>query len=144
VNFIVIITVIVLIIMGVFHFYWSFGGLLGLDKALPTKDAKLLLNPSKSLTFLVGLVLIVFAFIAYSLQFHDLTTLRSTTLYKYSGLFISILFILRAVGEFNAVGFFKKIKDTEFAIYDTKYFSPLCLGLGIVFTMLTYKVFVGD
>ena len=58
----------------------------------------------------------------------------------YSGIFLSIIFTIRAIGEFNAVGFFKKIRDTEFAIYDTKYFSPLCLILGVVFAMLAYKV----
>jgi hypothetical protein len=31
------------------------------------------------------------------------------------------------MGEFNYVGFFKKVKDTEFAKWDTKLFSPLCL-----------------
>jgi hypothetical protein len=140
VDLIATMTVIVLIMIGVFHFYWSFGGLIGLDKALPTKDGKLLLSPSKPLTFFVGIVLIIFAYIAYSLQFHDFTIIESSNVYKYSGLFLSIIFILRAIGEFNAVGFFKKIKNTEFAIYDTKYFSPLCLVLGIVFAILTYKV----
>ena len=134
------ITVIVLIMMGMFHFYWSFGGLIGLDKALPTEDGKLLLNPSKLLTFFVGLVLIVFAYIAYSLQFDDFMIIESSYFYKYSGQVLSIMFILRAVGEFNAIGFFKKIKNTEFAMYDTKYFSPLCLVLGIVFAILSYNV----
>ena len=133
-------TVLALLIMGVFHFYWSFGGLIGLDKALPTKNGKLLLNPSKPLTFFVGIALLIFAYIAYSLQFYDFSIVGGSDLYRYSGFFLSIIFILRAVGEFNAVGFFKKIKNTEFAIYDTKYFSPLCLVLGIVFAVLTDKV----
>lgn len=139
-DFISIITIFTLIIMGLFHFYWTFGGKFGLDKALPTKDGKLLLNPSKTLTFFVGIILVVFAYIAYALQFYDFTINENRNFYLYSGIFLSTIFILRAIGEFNAVGFFRKIKDTEFAIYDTKYFSPLCLILGIVFAILTYKV----
>jgi len=140
VNLIAIITILTLIIMGLFHFYWAFGGKIGLDKALPTKDGKLLLNPSKSLTLFVGIVLISFAYIAYALEFYDFTVNENRSFYLYSGIFLSIIFTLRAIGEFNMVGFFKKIKDTKFAIYDTKYFSPLCLILGITFAILTYKV----
>ncbi len=139
-NFIAISTIFTLIIMGLFHFYWAFGGKIGLDKALPTKDGKLLLKPSKSLTILVGIVLNSFAYIAYALQFYDFTVNENRNFYLYSGIFLSTIFIIRAIGEFNAVGFFKKIKDTEFAIYDTRYFSPLCLILGVIFAMLTYKV----
>jgi len=139
-SFIATITIFVLIIMGLFHYYWAFGGKVGLDKALPTKDGIKLLNPSKALTFFVGIVLIVFAYIAYGLQFYDFTVNTNKSFYLYSGMFLSIIFTIRAIGEFNAVGFFKKIKDTEFALYDTKYFSPLCIILGAVFAMLAYKV----
>ena len=139
-SFVATITILALIIMGLFHFYWVFGGKVGLDKALPTKDGIKLLNPSKALTFFVGVVLIVFAYIAYALQFYDFTVNENQNFYLYSGIFLSTIFTLRAIGEFNAVGFFKKIKDTEFAIYDTRYFSPLCVILGVVFAILVYKV----
>ncbi len=139
-DFIAILAIFALSIMGLFHFYWVFGGKVGLDKALPVKDGKLLLKPGKPLTFLVGVVLIFFAYIAYALQFYDLTLYENRNFYLYSGIFLSIIFILRAIGEFNVLGFSKKIKDTEFAKYDTKYFSPLCLLLGIVFAVLTYNV----
>lgn len=139
-SFIATITILALLLMGLFHFYWAFGGKIGLDEALPTKNGELLLNPSKTLTFFVGVVLIVFAHIAYGLQFYDFTINTNKNIYFYSGLLLSIIFTLRAIGEFNAVGFFKKIKDTEFAIYDTKYFSPLCLILGLIFAVLTYRV----
>lgn len=138
-NFIAIVAIALLIIMGLFHFYWAFGGQIGLDKALPTKDGKQLLNPSNELTLLVGIVLIGFAYIAYALQFYDFTVNENRNFYIYSGIFLSAIFTLRAIGEFNTVGFFKKIKDTEFAVYDTKYFSPLCLILGVIFAVLTYK-----
>ncbi|PHS56106.1 MAG: hypothetical protein COB17_10090 [Sulfurimonas sp.] len=139
-NLIAIFTVITLIIMALFHFYWALGGKFGLDKALATKDGTLLLNPSKQLTFFVGLLLISFAYIAYSLKFNNFLYIENSNYYKYGGMFLSIIFALRAIGEFNVVGFFKKIKNTEFAMYDTKYFSPLCLILGVNFAILTYGV----
>jgi hypothetical protein len=121
-DVIAILTIVALIVMGGFHFYWAIGGTIGLDKVLPTKDEQLLLNPGKFLTFCVGLVLISFAYIAYALQLYDTTSLVNSGFYIYSGLFIAIVFLLRFIGDFNAIGIFKKIKNTEFAIYDTKYF----------------------
>ena len=140
-NIIITITIIALIIMGVFHFYWVLGGKVGLDKALPTKDGKLLLNPNKILTAIVGIGLIGFAYIAYVLQFNDLSKMEYAQYYINIGWILSLIFIIRAIGEFNAVDFFKKIKGTPFALYDTKFFSPLSLVLGIIFAILTYKVF---
>ena len=138
-NIIVILTIITLIIMGLFHFYWVIGGKLGLDKALPTKDGKLLLNPGKVLTSIVGIGLIGFSYIAYILQSNNLNTMEYANYYINIGWAISIIFIMRAIGEFNAVGFFKKIQNTNFAIYDTKYFSPLSLALGVIFAVFAYK-----
>lgn len=42
------------------------------------------------------------------------------------------IFLLRAIGEFKYVGFFKKIRSTSFAKRDSKYYAPLCLGIGII------------
>lgn len=135
-NFIAIVTIVLLIIMGLFHFYWAFGGKVGFDKALPTKDGKRMINPGKLLTFIVSIFLFTFAFVAYLLRFNVLIEDHVV----YVGWTLSVLFILRAIGEFNAVGFFKKIKSTEFAEYDTKYFSPLCVYLGVAFAMLSSQV----
>lgn len=49
---------------------------------------------------------------------------------------IAILFGLRAIGEFRYIGFFKKFKDSKFAEYDTKYYSPLCLIIAILTLLL--------
>jgi hypothetical protein len=49
---------------------------------------------------------------------------------------IASIFILRAIGEFKYVGFFKKISQTKFGQNDTKYYSPLCLIIGILTLML--------
>ena len=134
--FLTITTIALLLIMSLFHIYWALGGKVGLDKALPTKDGVQLLNPSKALTFLVGVVLFGFASVAYLLYFW----VDNSELVVYLGWIIAVLFFVRAIGEFHTVGFFKKIKDTPFAEYDTKYFSPLCLFLSVVFTLLLVRL----
>ena len=130
-----IITTALLAIMGLFHFYWAFGGEAGLHKALPTKDGRRLINPGRFLTLFVGIALLGSSFVAYALHFN---ALHSDYL-LYAGWFLSLLFLMRAVGDFHAVGFFKKIRSTAFAAYDTKYFSPLCVYLSVAFALLSYR-----
>ena len=43
---------------------------------------------------------------------------------------VSAALLLRAVGEFRYVGFFKRIRGTAFARMDTLLYSPLALLLG--------------
>ncbi|KRE83053.1 hypothetical protein ASG89_13045 [Paenibacillus sp. Soil766] len=43
--------------------------------------------------------------------------------------------VLRAIGDFKYLGFFKKVKHTSFSYYDTRFYSPLCLFLAISFLL---------
>lgn len=45
---------------------------------------------------------------------------------------IPIIFLFRAMGDFKYVGFFKKVTSTSFAKRDSSYYSPLCLGIGLI------------
>ncbi len=129
--FFTIITIILLVIMGLFHFYWVAGGKIGLDKVIPTKeDGEKFFNPSNLATTIVGVVLLGFPYLAYCLGFE---ILEENSICIYLGKAVSILFLLRVLGEFKMVGIFKKIKTTSFAQYDTFFFIPLCLYLGLYF-----------
>ena len=46
-------------------------------------------------------------------------------------LVVAAAFLLRAIGDFRLVGFFKRVRNTRFAAWDTRLFSPLSLGIGI-------------
>ena len=139
-NFIALLTIITLVIAGVFHFYWTFGGTLGLDRAIPTKDGKALLNPGKILTIIVGFIILGFAWVAYILNFKDLSLISYSKEMVYVGWFLSGIFAIRSIGDFNMVGIFKKIKLTKFAELDTKYFIPLTSFWSITFALLAYQV----
>jgi len=117
--------------LGGFHFYWLFGGIWGLSKVIPSKNnvAKTLSIP-KFATLIVGLVLVLFGLL-YFLKSGLINFQVPVLVTKYAYWFIPSVFILRAIGDFNYVGVFKKIKQTEFAKADSKIFSPLCLIIGI-------------
>lgn len=136
-------TVIAIILFLIFlftssiHFYWAFGGKWGIDAVLPTKDDKPtnVLNPTILSTLIVAFGLLGFGlFILVKSGIIDFDTPQ--WLYKYGLWIIASIFTVRAIGDFNYVGFFKKIKQTKFGRNDTKYFSPLCSIIGILAIIL--------
>ena len=56
---------------------------------------------------------------------------------------LGVIFVLRAIGEFRMLGFFKSIKGTDFAFWDTWLYTPLslALGLGALWLATTPRVF---
>jgi len=134
------ITIITLVIAGLFHFYWAFGGKVGLNRAIPTINGKALINPGKLLTVIVGFIILIFALVTYTLSFTDLTVLLYSQQIVYAGWLLSGIFFIRTIGDFNSVGLFKKIKSTKFSEFDTKYFVPLTLFWSITFALLSYQV----
>ena len=126
------ILVIVFLILSGIHFNWSVGGKLGFDKTLPTKeDGTRVLNPKKIDTAIIGIGLLLFA-IYYLVRTEIVSVDLPHWILNYVGWIISSVFILRSIGDFKYVGFFKKIKTTTFGFFDTKYFSPLCTFIGSV------------
>ncbi len=93
----------IMILLALIHFYWALGGKFGLDYALPTdKYGNRLLNPSVFMTYVVGFILLGFAYVAYRLYVGD-----ESPMIVYTGYGLAILFFLRTVGDFNLVGLFK-------------------------------------
>lgn len=119
-------------LLGCIHFYWAFGGKWGVEKVIPTKsNNKITFTPPKIATFIVGLVLVFFGII-YFTKLGIVNIKIPNLVIKYGCWIIPSIFILRAIGDFNYVGFFKKIKNTEFSKADSKWFIPLCLIIGIL------------
>ena len=123
-------TLILLAISGI-HFFWAFGGRWGADAALPTsQDGKKALNPDIFATLIVAFGILAMALL--HLEKVQMLSLPIPAWINTYGLkIIAGIFLLRAIGDFRYVGFFKKIKNTKFANLDTKYYSPLCLILSI-------------
>jgi len=124
--------VIIFLILSGIHFNWVFGGEFGFDKSLPTKeDGTRMLNPKKIDSAIVGFGLLLFA-IYYMLEGGFIHLDLPNWITNYLGWIIPSIFIVRAVGDFKYVGFLKKVKNTVFGKFDSKYFSPLCLLIGVI------------
>lgn len=119
-------------VLGLIHFNWMFGGKWGLENSLPTKEnGELVLNPKKRDSASVGLGLTFFG-LFYLLSSGIVSVDIPNWVLSLGSWIIPSLFLLRAIGDFKYVGFFKKIKNTKFAKSDSRLFSPLCLAIGLI------------
>ncbi len=116
--------------LAVIHVYWGFGGKSGSAASIPTKENdKPVIKPGAIDCFVVAIALLSFGIFTLVKAGVILFALP-TWLLDYGLWVIAAIFLLRAIGEFKYVGFFKKIKTTQFGELDTKYYSPLCLVIG--------------
>lgn len=114
------------------HLNWVIGGKFGYVESLPTKEnGERVLNPKKIDSAIIGIGLIAFG-IFYMIESGLIEYNLPEWIIKYGSWIIPIIFLLRAVGEFKYVGFFKSVRKTDFGKLDTKLFSPLCLIIGIL------------
>ena len=61
------------------------------------------------------------------------------SLVHWAAIAAGVVFLLRAVGEFRYVGFFKRRHGTRFATLDTWLFSPLCAFIGLAFVYVATR-----
>lgn len=123
---------VVFFLLAIVHFNWFLGGAWGFDVALPTnEEGKKVLNPKKIDSLIVGLGLFVFGFF-FLIKGNIVKFNLPSWMVNYTGWIIVSIFLLRAIGDFKYVGFFKNIKNTKFGKADTNYFSPLCLILALI------------
>lgn len=123
-------------LLAILHFYWAFGGKWGFETALPTNDqGKRVLNPRAIDSIVVGMGLTAFGCI--HLLSAGLIVLNALGWFANHGLWIvGGVFFLRAVGDFRYVGFFKRVKGTNFSRADSVYYSPLCFGIAVIAIIL--------
>lgn len=135
-----IVLTILFFVLAAIHFYWGYGGQWGFTNSLPTNEQGVrILNPKTIDSVIVGLGLLLFG--TFYLFLGEIVKIKIARWFKnILQWLIPLIFILRAVGDFKYVGFFKEIKTTEFANLDTNFYSPLCLVIGFIgFIVLKLK-----
>ncbi|MFA8300056.1 MAG: DUF3995 domain-containing protein [Hyphomicrobiales bacterium] len=122
----------IFILLGILHYYWAFGGKKWLVKALRVKrKGKRILSLNRVLSFVVGTILILFG-VFYLTIISKSINIFPEWIYIYFRWIIPVIFLLRAIGDFKHVGFFKKRTYTAFSRIDLHFHTPLCLVIGIL------------
>lgn len=119
------------------HGYWVFGGRVGHKAAIPSTGTALLFKPSRMGTAIVAILLALAAWFVFELG-GVRRLMFSDFFYSYGGWLLSGLFIVRAIGDFKWVGFFKRKKGTVFAKWDSILYSPLCFLLGSALSIIVF------
>ena len=137
-NLLSISNALIFILLGAIHFYWGIGGKWGSTKALPQNlnNGTPLFIPGIMACMVVALGL--FGMAAFTLNQVDILGSRNLLKDEIGLYVIGSIFLLRAIGDFKYVGFFKSIKNTEFGRLDTQFYSPLCLYLGITSLLIKF------
>ena len=118
------------------HYYWALGGKWGADVALPASENNIkAMNPGFIACFIVGSGLLGLGIIC--LENLGLIHLNLPTWITGTSFWIfACVFLVRAIGDFKYVGFTKRVRNTSFARLDTRFYSPLCLAIGILMIIL--------
>ena len=116
--------------LSLIHIYWLFGGRVGKLAAIPEIDGKPIFEPSAAATLVVAIGLALCAVVIAGTA-GILVLPVSHTVLAWLTRALAVVLLLRAVGDFRLVGFFKRIRHTHFARLDTAVYSPLCLVLAI-------------
>jgi|ERR1044072_656135 hypothetical protein len=132
-----IVLVVIFAVISLFHLYWAAGGAFGSRVAVPSQGNMRVFKPSVGGTILVALAFLLAIAVILG-QLRLLGDIVPHRIFRWGTWAIALIFFLRAVGEFRLVGFFKKINDTPFAVWDTWLFSPLCLSIAIIALILAY------
>ena len=113
------------------HVYWAFGGQWAIRTTIPQSMESGFFDPNRR-TYIMLLTLAV----AVGLGIMGLLTLANSSLFPFpelgsiphfSMLGIALIFLIRAIGDFREVGFFKKQREGDFARNDSRIYSPLCV-----------------
>ena len=136
---------IVLFVISLIHVYWAAGGRWGLAESLPKRSGSKAFQPGRLITLVVALIFGGMAFF-YLYKIGWLTPLNAIIpnwLSRYGLGVLAGIFLLRTIGDFRYVGFFKRVRSSRFADLDTKFYSPVCLLLSansiLLSTLLYYQ-----
>ena len=117
-------------LLAALHVFWAFGGTWGARAAVAEIDGRPRFVPSRGATLVVAAALIGAAVVMLARAGLILGFVPRWASQGAAGV-LGAVFVLRAVGDFRLMGFFKSVRGTRFAVRDTWLYSPLCLLLGL-------------
>jgi hypothetical protein len=123
--------IVILGALALLHAYWALGGKWGRAYAVPTVHGRRAFEPSPLATWavcaLLGIAVVLVIGKSGWIGMGPLSELFDVGVWG-----LSLVFLLRTVGNLRTFGWFKKVKDSAFARLDTWLYSPLCLLIALL------------
>jgi hypothetical protein len=117
-----------LTLLGLVHLFWAARGISGRSAALPERNGRPIIQPGRGATLTVAAGLFAGALVLLARASVVWLPLPAPWLNQ-GAWALAVLFGLRAVGDFRYVGLFKRVKDSPFARWDARLFTPLCIAV---------------
>jgi hypothetical protein len=117
-------------LLAALHVFWAFGGTWGSGAAIAEIDGRPRFVPSRGATLAVAAALAGAGVVVLARAELILAPVPRGTL-QCAVAVLAIVFLLRSIGDFRLMGFFKSVRGTRFAVRDTWVYSPLCLLIGL-------------
>ena len=124
--------------LGALHVFWALGGGLGFASVIPEVNGQRSFTPMPVATFVVALALFAAATLVLG-RAGVFGSLVSAEHFKWPVFILGFAFLMRAVGVGGLVGFTKRVRDTSFARWDARLFSPLCLAISYAALWLAFR-----
>ncbi len=129
-------------IIALIHLYWVLGGQVGLHAAIPKKFRSQLFSAEYKMGFTVStammvLILLMCSWIVFSLNFEVFYIINEAQTLLLIKIF-AVVFLIRAIGDFNMFGLFKKASEDIFAIKDSQIYVPLCLTMSFCLCIIAF------
>lgn len=119
------------------HAYWAVVGTGHLSGYVPETEGQPAFKPGRFATSAVALLLLLAAAICADQA--QLLSMARIPLARVGVWTLLVVFLVRAVGEFKLVGFFKRVRGTRFGRLDTWVYSPLCLVVSLLCAALLHS-----
>jgi hypothetical protein len=117
--------------LSALHAYWALGGRWGHAYTIPTVGGRRSFDPSPLATWVVCALLAIGVILVMG-KAGWIGTDAPRMILDVGVWGLSLVFLLRAVGNLRTFGFFKNVTGTRFAQWDTWVYSPLCLLLALL------------
>ena len=129
----------VLLGIAALHFYWAAGGAAGRAAAVPERDGRRTVTPSTTGTAVAGCLFALAAVVILGRAGAWEGSAAPGSVIRIATWGIGAIFLLRAIGDFRLVGFFKQARGTRFARLDDLAYSPLSLGIAVAVLWLAAR-----
>lgn len=126
----------VLLALSVLHVYWAVGDRGLSTSVVPHVEGRPAFAPTRRATIVVAGGLAGAALVALVCG-RIVPPPVAWLPWRPAGIGLGLVFLARAVGDFRLAGFFKRVRGTSFARWDTWLYSPLCVAMGVAFLGIT-------